>query len=200
MAKVPFGYFDANASGRLRRIIDGCRADRDVIAHKMPDCIASITAPVAIWWPCFLDWVMGLVCLIPVAVSCSHVVDDGARRARRPLHAALPGGLEPHVHGGHEYVRVPVVKVFQQTVHSFRAFAAIVDYRDMATNYVTSAACRWCSSQPSTAPSWYSCRRPSFGGRGGRLRPLSHRPLFYVIFSAFTTTVMSKVMYSSRRS
>ena len=36
-----------------------------------------------------------------------------------------------------EYVRgIPVVKVFQQTVLSFRAFhEAIIDYRDMATNY-----------------------------------------------------------------
>ena len=48
VAKVPFGYFDANASGRLRRIIDGCAGQtEDVIAHKMPDFIASITAPVA---------------------------------------------------------------------------------------------------------------------------------------------------------
>ena len=36
-----------------------------------------------------------------------------------------------------EYVRgIPVVKVFQQTVLSFRAFhEAIIGYRDMATNY-----------------------------------------------------------------
>ena len=36
-----------------------------------------------------------------------------------------------------EYVRgIPVVKVFQQTVHSFRAFSeAIMSYRDMAYQY-----------------------------------------------------------------
>lgn len=54
VAKVPLGYFDANASGRLRRIIDGCAGQtEDVIAHKMPDFIASCTAPG--WrssWPC----------------------------------------------------------------------------------------------------------------------------------------------------
>ena len=126
VAKVPLGYFDANASGRLRRIIDGCAGQtEDVIAHKMPDFIASCTAPVAFLVAMFLfDWVMGLVCLIPVAVSLFAMwwmmgrdVPEGGRFFMQRYQEALNRMSTAAT----EYVRgIPVVKVFQQTVHSFR--------------------------------------------------------------------------------
>ena len=84
------------------------------------------------------DWVMGLVCLIPVAVSLFAMwwmmgrdVPEGGRYFMQRYQEALNRMSTAAT----EYVRgIPVVKVFQQTVHSFRAFhAAIVDYRDMAT-------------------------------------------------------------------
>lgn len=206
VAKVPFGYFDANASGRLRRIIDGCAGQtEDVIAHKMPDFIASITAPVAYLVAMFLfDWVMGLVCLIPVAVSLFAMwwmmgrdVPEGGRYFMQRYQEALNRMSTAAT----EYVRgIPVVKVFQQTVHSFRAFhAAIVDYRDMATNYVN--FCRLPQVVQLTAINGtFVVLVPAAillaAGAGDFGRFLTDF-LFYVIFSAFTTTVMSKVMYSS---
>ena len=142
VAKVPLGYFDANASGRLRRIIDGCAGQtEDVIAHKMPDFIASITAPVAYLVAMFLfDWVMGLVCLIPVAVSLFAMwwmmgrdVPEGGRYFMQRYQEAL----DRMSTAATEYVRgIPVVKVFQQTVYSFKSFhAAILSYRDLASGY-----------------------------------------------------------------
>lgn len=206
VAKVPLGYFDANASGRLRRIIDGCAGQtEDVIAHKMPDFIASITAPVAYLVAMFLfDWVMGLVCLIPVAVSLFAMwwmmgrdVPEGGRYFMQRYQEALNRMSTAAT----EYVRgIPVVKVFQQTVHSFRAFhAAIVDYRDMATNYVN--FCRLPQVVQLTAINGtFVVLVPAAillaAGAGDFGRFLTDF-LFYVIFSAFTTTVMSKVMYSS---
>ena len=206
VAKVPFGYFDANASGRLRRIIDGCAGQtEDVIAHKMPDFIASITAPVAYLVAMFLfDWVMGLVCLIPVEVSLFAMwwmmgrdVPEGGRYFMQRYQEALNRMSTAAT----EYVRgIPVVKVFQQTVHSFRAFhAAIVDYRDMATNYVN--FCRLPQVVQLTAINGtFVVLVPAAillaAGAGDFGRFLTDF-LFYVIFSAFTTTVMSKVMYSS---
>lgn len=206
VAKVPLGYFDANASGRLRRIIDGCAGQtEDVIAHKMPDFIASITAPVAYLVAMFLfDWVMGLVCLIPVAVSLFAMwwmmgrdVPEGGRYFMQRYQEALNRMSTAAT----EYVRgIPVVKVFQQTVHSFRAFhAAIVDYRDMATNYVN--FCRLPQVVQLTAINGtFVVLVPAAillaAGAGDFDRFLTDF-LFYVIFSAFTTTVMSKVMYSS---
>ena len=145
VARVPLGYFDANASGHLRRVIDGCAGQtEDVIAHKMPDFVASLTAPVAFLVAIFsFDWIMGLVCLVPVIVSffamwwmMGREVEGGGRH----FMALYQNALNRMSTAATEYVRgIPVVKVFQQTVHSFRAFhEAIVDYRDMATNYVRS--------------------------------------------------------------
>ena len=186
VAKVPLGYFDANASGRLRRIIDGCAGQtEDVIAHKMPDFIASITAPVAYLVAMFLfDWVMGLVCLIPVAVSLFAMwwmmgrdVPEGGRYFMQRYQEALNRMSTAAT----EYVRgIPVVKVFQQTVHSFRAFhAAIVDYRDMATNYVNFCRLPQVVQLHSHQRHLRGARAGGHfaGGGRGRLRPLPHRLL-----------------------
>lgn len=206
VARVPLGYFDANASGHLRRVIDGCAGQtEDVIAHKMPDFVASLTAPVAFLVAIFsFDWVMGLVCLVPVIVSffamwwmMGREVEGGGRH----FMALYQNALNRMSTAATEYVRgIPVVKVFQQTVHSFRAFhEAIVDYRDMATNYVRS--CR----MPQVA------QLTAINGTFAVLVPAAillayHASdfglfftdfLFYVVFSALTTTMMSKVMYSS---
>ena len=206
VAKVPLGYFDANASGRLRRIIDGCAGQtEDVIAHKMPDFIASCTAPVAFLVAMFLfDWVMGLVCLIPVAVSLFAMwwmmgrdVPEGGRFFMQRYQEALNRMSTAAT----EYVRgIPVVKVFQQTVHSFKAFhAAIIDYRDMATQYVN--FCRLPQVVQLVAINGtFAVLVPAailLAASAGDFARFLTDFLFYVVFSAFTTTVMSKIMYAS---
>lgn len=125
IAKVPLGYFDANASGRLRRIIDGCAGQtEDVIAHKLPDFIASLTAPIAFLVTMFVfDWVMGLVCLIPVFVSpfaMWWMMGRDTPKGGRYFMQRYQEALARMSTAATEYVRgIPIVKVFQQTVHSF---------------------------------------------------------------------------------
>lgn len=206
IAKVPLGYLDANASGRLRRIIDGCAGQtEDVIAHKMPDFIASLTAPLAFLVTMFVfDWVMGLVCLIPVAISLFAMwwmmgrdLPQGGRYFMQQYQDALAKMSQAAT----EYVRgIPVVKVFQQTVHSFRAFHdAVVDYRDMATQYVN-----FCKLpqviQLVAINSTFAVLVPAgiiLANTTGNFTAFLVDFIFYVIFSAFTTTTMNKIMYSS---
>ena len=100
-----------------------------------------------------------------------------------------------------EYVRgIPVVKVFQQTVHSFKAFhAAIIDYRDMATQYVN--FCRLPQVVQLVAINGtFAVLVPAailLAASAGDFARFLTDFLFYVVFSAFTTTVMSKIMYAS---
>ena len=206
VARVPLGYFDANASGHLRRVIDGCAGQtEDVIAHKMPDFVASLVAPAAFLVAIFaFDWVMGLACLVPVVVSffamwwmMGRDVPEGGRHFMTLYQAALNRMSTAAT----EYVRgIPVVKVFQQTVHSFRAFHdAILDYRDMATNYV-----RFCRlpqvAQLTAINSTFVVLVPAailLSYHAGDFALFFTDFLFYVIFSALTTTMMSKVLYSS---
>lgn len=205
VARIPMGYFSVHSSGEMRRVIDGCAGQtEDLIAHKLPDFVGSFATPVIFFVVAFLfDWRMGLLCLVPIAVSFAAMWwmmgredEKGGRHFMELYQAALMRMSAAAT----EYVRgIPVVKVFQQTVLSFKAFhEAIIDYRDMATNYTE------------------YCRRPqvvqlvAINSTFAVLVPAgialaSVAPdfpaflidfLFYAFFSA-TTTMMSKVMYSS---
>ena len=142
VAQIPIGYFSAHSSGEMRRVIDGCAGQtEDLIAHKLPDFVGSFATPVIFFVVSFLfDWRMGLLCLVPIAVSFAAMWwmmgredEKGGRHFMELYQAALMRMSAAAT----EYVRgIPVVKVFQQTVLSFKAFhEAIIDYRDMATNY-----------------------------------------------------------------
>ena len=206
VARIPMGYFSVHSSGEMRRVIDGCAGQtEDLIAHKLPDFVGSFATPVIFFVVAFLfDWRMGLLCLVPIAVSFAAMWwmmgredEKGGRHFMELYQAALMRMSAAAT----EYVRgIPVVKVFQQTVLSFKAFhEAIIDYRDMATNYTE------------------YCRRPqvvqlvAINSTFAVLVPAgialaSVAPdfpaflidfLFYAFFSATTTMMMSKVMYSS---
>ena len=71
VARIPMGYFSAHSSGEMRRVIDGCAGQtEDLIAHKLPDFVGSFATPVIFFVVAFLfDWRMGLLCLVPIAVS-----------------------------------------------------------------------------------------------------------------------------------
>ena len=91
---------------------------------------------------------MGLVCLIPVLASafCMFLMMGGGLGGKdgegnsnaMQFMVNYQNALDKMNKAAVEYVRgIPVVKVFQQTVHSFRAFReSIVAYCDFATAYV----------------------------------------------------------------
>lgn len=206
LARVPLGYFDGNASGEVRRVIDGCAAQtEDVLAHKLPDFVGSLTTPVAFVAVMFaFDWVMGLVCLIPVAVSFFALWWMIGRQTKRDgmmLMMRYQDALNRMNKAAVEYVRgIPVVKMFQQTVHSFRAFSeAIMAYRDMAYRY--SKSCQVPQvTQLVAINATFSVLVPSgilLAYSAGDFAAFLADFTFYVVFSALTTTMMSKVMYAS---
>ena len=138
LLKLPLGYFDTHATGELRRIVDGCAASTEtLLAHMLPD-IAGATAMVAglLVLLFALDWRLGAACLISVVVSFGAMATMMSGKGAEFMKAYM-GALVKMNKTGTEYVRgIPVVKVFQQTVYSFKAFHdAIAEYADMAQNY-----------------------------------------------------------------
>ena len=135
---LPLGYFNANLTGRLRkRIDDNAALTETLLAHTIPDAVGGIVTPIlAVGLLCVFDWRMGLACLIPMIIGlvCLMTMMTGTgmkffeeyQRAGERISAEAT-----------EYVRgIPVVKVFQQTVYSFKSFhAAILSYRDLASGY-----------------------------------------------------------------
>ncbi|WP_330676911.1 ABC transporter ATP-binding protein [Merdimonas faecis] len=139
--KLPLGFFTGNQSGRLRKLIDdNAGLTEDLLAHKLPDLAGTIVTPVAAIVMLFLfDWKMGLLCLVTMVLAllsmCLMMCGKNAGFFHR-----YQKEIERMSGEAVEYVRgIPVVKMFQQTVYSFKAFyAAIRDYSDLASQYAMS--------------------------------------------------------------
>ena len=138
LAKAPLGYFDTHASGLLRRRIDGAAGQTEtLLAHNLADITGTIAMFIALLaLLLFFDWRMGASCLLAAIISIGALFAMmGGKNAS--LMTEYYDALDRASKAGTEYVRgIPVVKVFQQTVYSFRAFkAAIDDYYNKASYY-----------------------------------------------------------------
>ena len=138
LLKLPLGYFDTHATGELRRIVDGCAASTEtLLAHMLPDisgAAAMVTGLLVLLFA--FDWRLGAACLISVVISFGAMATMMGGKGGEFMKASM-GALVRMNKTGTEYVRgIPVVKVFQQTIYSFKAFHdAIVDYARMAQDY-----------------------------------------------------------------
>ena len=136
--QAPLGYFDANASGLIRSRLDAAAADTEtLLAHNLADIVGTVTLFIAMLVLMFVfDWRMGAACLLAAVISilamCSMM---GGKNAA--LMAEYQAAQDRMTKSGTEYVRgIPVVKIFQQTVYSFKAFQqAIEDYSAKAEHY-----------------------------------------------------------------
>ena len=139
--QLPLGFITGNQSGRLRKLIDdNAGLTEDLLAHKLPDLAGTIITPVAAIVMLFLfDWKMGLLCLLTMVLALfSMCLMMGGKNAG--FFHRYQKEIERMSGEAVEYVRgIPVVKMFQQTVYSFKAFyAAIRDYSDLASQYAMS--------------------------------------------------------------
>ncbi len=138
LMKLPMGYFCENATGRLRKIIDdNAGLTEEFLAHQLPDLAGAAVMPVAVIVVLFVfDWRLGLCCLLPMGLSVLflHRIMGGENAQFMDKYMTA---LETMNKEGVEYVRgIPVVKVFQQTIDSFRNFRASIDaYETFATGY-----------------------------------------------------------------
>ena len=144
LMNAPLGYFDNNASGLIRNRLDGASAETEtLLAHNLADIVGTATMFVAMIVLMFVfDWRMGAACLVAAVISvASMFAMMGGKNAK--LMEEYQAAQDRMSKAGTEYVRgIPVVKVFQQTVYSFKAFkAAIEDYSSKAERY-TGGVCR----------------------------------------------------------
>lgn len=206
LMRLPLGYFDNHATGELRRVIDGCAASTEsLLAHILPDSAGSIAMVIGMVVLLFVfDWRLGLSCLAAVLISVCCLMTMMSGKGMKFMKSYM-GALVRMNETGTEYVRgIPVVKVFQQTVYSFKAFHdAITDYARMAQDYAGTF-----------------CRKPQvlqlsvLNGLVIFLLPVALilAPLepdfpafvvsfaFYAIFSAVIPTAMAKLMFLSEAS
>lgn len=204
---LPLGYFSQNASGRLRKIIDdNAGLTENFLAHQLPDLTGAVVMPIAVIILIFIfDWRLGLCCLVPLAISVFFLKQ-------------MMGGDNAHFMEGYmtaletmnkeavEYIRgIPVVKVFQQTVYSFKNFhAAIEEYEKYASGYALK--CRIPLTGFNVAlNSTFVLLIPVAGmilaGVSGQAsyQDVLLDFLFYSLFTPVCTTMMNRVMFASEQ-
>ena len=206
LMKTPLGFFDSNASGLLRNRLDGAVSETEtLLAHNLADIVGSVVMLISMLVLMFVfDWRMGLSCLLCAVVSIVAMFSMmGGKNAG--LMAEYQAAQDTMSKAGTEYVRgIPVVKVFQQTVYSFRAFKqAIEDYSDKAEHYQADV-CRGPQAVNLTftegafiflvpvvfllIPGAYS---------GGDFAGFITNFAFYAIFSAVISTALARVMFAA---
>ena len=199
--KLPLGFFTGNQSGRLRKLIDdNAGLTEDLLAHKLPDLAATAVTPIAAIVVLFLfDWRMGLLCLLTMVLALlSMCMMMGGKNAG--FFHRYQKEIERMSGEAVEYVRgIPVVKMFQQTVYSFKAFyAAIQDYSDLASQYAMS--CR----------TGQTCFLTFINGAfallipaalliasGGDVRTALVNLIFYALFAPACGGMINRIMYAS---
>lgn len=203
LMNTALGYFDTHASGALRRVVDGCAAETEgLLAHKLPDTAGSIAMILGMLVLFFVfDWRLGIACLIPVVISilCMFYMMGGRGME---FMESYQDALVRMNQTGTEYVRgIPVVKVFQQTVYSFKAFYdAIQDFSHMAKEY----AVTWCRIPQSLSLTVINGAVVFFIPIVLLLLPgetdlgiFIANVAFYSIFIAIIPTAMTRVMFIS---
>lgn len=135
---MPLGFFDSNTTGRIRKIIDdNASITHSFLAHQLPDMAGTALVPLlAVALIAAFDWRLGLACLVPVFTAMGIMAYTMNTRGREFMHQYM-NLLEQMNTEAVEYVRgIPVVKVFQQTVYSFKNFyRTIMQYNHTATRY-----------------------------------------------------------------
>ena len=138
VVRMPLGFFDNNTSGRVRKIIDdNASITHSFLAHQLPDLAGTIAIPLTAFVLIFtFDWRLGLACLAPVIISIIIMFMMMGGNGRKFMKMYMDS-LEEMNTEAVEYVRgIPVVKVFQQTVFSFKNFYnSIIRYKDMVYEY-----------------------------------------------------------------
>lgn len=197
------GYFDTHASGALRRVVDGCAAETEgLLAHKLPDTAGSVAMILGMLALFFVfDWRLGLACLASVVVSLGCIFYMMGGRGMDFMTRYMESLVKMNKTGT-EYVRgIPVVKVFQQTVYSFKAFHdAIDEFTRLAQDY----AVKWCQTPQSLSLTVINgvaiflvpAAILLAPGEGDFARFVANFA-FYAIFTAVIPTAVTRVMFMS---
>ena len=144
---LPLGFFDRNPSGRIRKILDdNATVTHTFIAHELPDLSGTLIIPIAALVLLFVfDWRLGIASIVPIAYA---IVTLGTKMNKsKDFMQKYMKSLEDMNTEAVEYVRgIPVVKVFQQTIFSFKNFYnTIEDYHKMVVAYSSSWKFIMCS-------------------------------------------------------
>ena len=203
LMRVPLGFFDTQNTGRMRKIIDEDSGQTHTfVAHLLPDVASCVVAPIGVIVLLFsVDWQLGAAAMIPligaIGIMGYMMNPKNNQFQRLYLDAQEKMGAEAV-----EYVRgIPVVKVFQQTVFSFKRFYdSIISYRDLVIK---------CTLVWHTPMSFYILAINAFAfflvptaiiliGHGGDTTTIIANVILYVVIAPLIASNVMKAAYLSQ--
>lgn len=206
LMKTPLGFFDSNASGLIRNRLDGAAGETEtLLAHNLADIVGSAAMMISMVVLMFVfDWRMGASCLVAAVISIGAMFAMmGGKNAK--LMQEYQAAQDLMSKAGTEYVRgIPVVKVFQQTVYSFKAFKqAIEDYSAKAERY-TGGVCQTPQSLNLTATEGafiflipVALILAPAALKSGNFAEFVTNFAFYAVFSAIISTALARILFAA---
>lgn len=206
LMKAPLGFFDQHATGLLRNRLDGAAAETEtLLAHNLADIVGTIAMFIAMIVLMFVfDWRMGAACLMAAVISVIAMASMMSGK-NAGLIADYQAAQDAMSKAGTEYVRgIPVVKVFQQTVYSFRAFKQAIEDYSAKAEYYQGDVCRIPQSVNLTFTEGafiFLVPVALFLAPGalasGDFVDFVTNFAFYAVFSAIISTALAKIMFAA---
>lgn len=205
LMKTPLGFFDSNASGLLRNRLDGAAGETEtLLAHNLADIVGTIAMFISMLVLMLVfDWRMGAACLLAAVISIAAMFSMmGGKNAK--MMAEYQEAQDEMSKAGTEYVRgIPVVKIFQQTVYSFRAFRQSIEKYSTKAEDFTCGVCR----RPQALNLTFTEAAFAFlvpvalliapsALASGNFAEFVTNFAFYAVFSAIISTALARIMFA----
>ena len=206
LMKTPLGFFDNNASGLIRNRLDGGASETEtLLAHNLADIVGTIAMFISMIVLMFVfDWRMGAACLMAAVISVAAMFAMmGGKNAK--LMAEYQAAQDRMSKAGTEYVRgIPIVKVFQQTVYSFKAFKEAIDDYSAKAEHFQGDVCRVPQSVNLTFTEGafiflvpVALLIAPHALADGNYAEFVTDFAFYAVFSAIVSTALARIMFAA---
>lgn len=196
---MPLGFFKDQPSGKLRKTIDdNAVLTHNMVAHNTPDLAAVAVFPLAMIVIFFsYDWKMGLTSLFTIIAGIFLVFPMYSGKNRDCVHNYMSAQEQMNA-SAVEYVRgIPVVKVFQQSIYSFKAFReAIKNYSSFSLEY-TYMARKWMLLANTMIRAAVYLLIPLaivLINKGSSLIEVICNLVFYVLFTGYSASQIMKIL------
>ncbi|MCP3774111.1 ABC transporter ATP-binding protein/permease [Paenibacillus sp. MZ04-78.2] len=139
IGRLPLGWLNGTSTGAVKKTLEqNVEKVETFVAHQLPDLIhVAVTTLVMIVAMFALNVWLALACLVPIAAAfIAQILFSTGENGKEHV-KMYHDSLERMSGSAVQYVRgMPAVKVFGQTVHSFRRFYDdMIRYRDYCVKY-----------------------------------------------------------------
>lgn len=137
IGKLPMGYMNHNAVGKIKQVLDADVEQMEAfLAHQFPDFLSTVVMLIVLFIVMFsLNIGLAFACLIPIVVGFGCQLYTMIKIMKSGGIKENFDALENISSSSLQYVKgMPSIKIFGQTVKSFRKFYEdIISYRDFTT-------------------------------------------------------------------